>query len=510
MLKILIVDDEKIVLNGLKKLVDWEELGLTICGTASDGQEALTKILEFQPEIVLLDISMPTFDGLDVIKFSRKMGFKGHFIILSGFTKFEYAREAMQYDVKHYLTKPIDSDILEKTLIEIIDQELASKKKQTNLNFLEKNQRQQIIKSLLIDNKSLPTNTLEQFKLLEGPYQVVILKQQHLEFKQEKISFANLLGVDNTNYDYFEEININEASVILLKNKTSQLLVDLHYYNHRHLDSTDYFLAIGRKVSNLLDLTLSYKEAQTILANHFFLPNSIHIATIDDIDSNLLNTEMNDQDYINFQNDIFRCILLKNKLEIDHHILLLKNKLSFSKVPINEIRYSLIDFYLTIKHQVTNKFPTESIPVLDNPQIIYFINNHTHLDIILSLLKAQFHIMASSVGTVSNQTTIDSITFYIQQNYQQNLTLEQLADVFNYNASYLGKLFTKSVGMNFNHYLDQIRIKQAKLILQDPHVKIYEVAAQVGYKNVDYFYKKFRSFEKTSPVNYRKELLTTS
>ena len=112
MYKVFIVDDEALIRDGLKQIIDWEALGFTVCGEASNGEDAEKEILEKQPDLTLMDIRMPRKPGLDVVASVREKDFKGRFIILSGYSDFKYAQEAIRYGVEFYLTKPIDEDEL--------------------------------------------------------------------------------------------------------------------------------------------------------------------------------------------------------------------------------------------------------------------------------------------------------------------------------------------------------------------------------------------------------------
>lgn len=123
---LLIADDEKNIRDGLKCILDWEELGFTLCGEAANGEEALSSILKNNPSLVLLDIRMPKLSGIDIIRIAREQGYSGRFIILSGYSDFAYAQAAIRYGVEYYLTKPIDEDELLdaiNTIREAIEQE---------------------------------------------------------------------------------------------------------------------------------------------------------------------------------------------------------------------------------------------------------------------------------------------------------------------------------------------------------------------------------------------------
>ena len=111
-IKVLLCDDEQIVREGLRYIIDWEALGFTICGEAENGEDALAKIEKYKPGLVLMDIRMPKISGLELIAMMRGSGFTGEFIILSGYSDFEYARTAIRHGVSFYLTKPIDEDEL--------------------------------------------------------------------------------------------------------------------------------------------------------------------------------------------------------------------------------------------------------------------------------------------------------------------------------------------------------------------------------------------------------------
>ena len=112
-----------------------------------------------------------------------------------------------------------------------------------------------------------------------------------------------------------------------------------------------------------------------------------------------------------------------------------------------------------------------------------------------------------SVGYSSGENVLDEVLHYIQHNYQENLKLEIIASLFGYNSSYLGRLFTKKLNVNFNTYLDQIRVEKAKELLHNRSLKVYEIAKMVGYHNVDYFHRKFKKQEGTSPAEYRKQIM---
>lgn len=119
-MKALIADDERIALKMLKKLIEWEKLGLTCAGCAENGTELFEMILERKPELVVTDIMMPGYNGLEIIAKTLEAGLEPHFLITSAYANFEYARTAMRLGVEDFLAKPVEKEELNDSLLRMI------------------------------------------------------------------------------------------------------------------------------------------------------------------------------------------------------------------------------------------------------------------------------------------------------------------------------------------------------------------------------------------------------
>ena len=146
---LLIADDESSIRKGLRCIVDWEELGFTICGAASNGEEALSRILALNPGLVLLDVKMPKLHGTEVIRRAREAGYQGKCIILSGYSDFKYAQEAISSGVSFYLTKPIDEDDLYQTVSKIKQELTAERNRSTHFTEFQSKAKSVVLKELL-------------------------------------------------------------------------------------------------------------------------------------------------------------------------------------------------------------------------------------------------------------------------------------------------------------------------------------------------------------------------
>ena len=116
MIRVIVADDEYKVCQLICQLINWDELGMELVGTASNGIEALEMIEREKPDLVLTDIRMPGYDGIEVLKRIRENNPNIEFIIISGYSHFEYAQSAIEYGVSNYILKPIDAEVLNATL----------------------------------------------------------------------------------------------------------------------------------------------------------------------------------------------------------------------------------------------------------------------------------------------------------------------------------------------------------------------------------------------------------
>ena len=121
MYKVIFVDDEPLIIEGLQQIIDWQDYGINVVGSATTVQDAEVLIKEFAPEIIITDIRMQGRNGLDMIERLNREGYRGHIIILSGYRDFEYAQKAIENKVFAYLLKPLDIKKLEKKISEIVE-----------------------------------------------------------------------------------------------------------------------------------------------------------------------------------------------------------------------------------------------------------------------------------------------------------------------------------------------------------------------------------------------------
>lgn len=138
MVKVLIIDDEEIIREGLKKTVDWESMGCAIAGEAEDGETGLKSVAALKPELIFTDIRMPGLDGLQMLAKLKEMKLHCKAIILTGFRDFEYAQEAVKQGAFRFLLKPVRTEDLTLAITEAVREIKAERSKDILYSNLEK------------------------------------------------------------------------------------------------------------------------------------------------------------------------------------------------------------------------------------------------------------------------------------------------------------------------------------------------------------------------------------
>ena len=513
MYKIFIADDEAIIREGIKCLLDYESLGFTIVGEAANGTAAYEQILSLMPDVVFLDIRMPKMLGLDVIREARANGFNGKIIILSGYSDFKYAQQAIHYGVQNYLTKPIDEKELEGILLTIKEQLDAALATENTREHYRQKARDAIICDIFEGTADFTSFDQEELQLKANVYQVVIYERYSRNAAGASFRFSDLFRVANEDHHSYDSIDRGSREIVLLKGqfaiqKFNEFLE--HYRREKRpqkaspLDSL--FIAYGGLVFSLPEIKDSYRQAAMLADRRFFCEQGQHTVGYMNLPgpedlTYILNDALKDA----YTRKLFGYLQAYNRNMLAETLSELQAELYNAADSIPEIRLFLTDLCLQIKERTNRLYHNENICFPGNGEIIKSIEDCFYLYEIILYLSELFELVISSNGNTSRESVLDDILYYIDHNFAGNITLENIAPLFGYNSSYLGKLFSKKVGENFNSYIDHVRIEHSKELLLSSDMKVYSVAEKVGYRNVDYFHIKFKKYVGQSPAEFRKE-----
>ena len=308
--------------------------------------------------------------------------------------------------------------------------------------------------------------------------------------------------------------NLNGIEVCKVKDKVAILFCDVnsnHSFNILNSINKEInkglkgriFVTVGQEGSSIDDILLSYNTANELMKSRFLFLNEEILTTerIREISKKrFLLEEMDIINKICTYVEIGECGKIKELLKG------LAELIQSKFYTEDEIKVLVTKNCLEFYDKIKSDYEIDKNLILDNEVIIKEIYSTESLKEIIDILEKRLINVSKVISLNSSDKSIKRIVKYIEKNYYTDLKLELLAEIFNYNSAYLGKVFKCHTGMSFNTYLDNIRIEQAKKLLMEDNIKVYQVCEKVGYKNIDYFHSKFKKYVGVSPLNYKKQI----
>ncbi len=501
MLKVLIADDEPYMREEIKNIINWNKCGFSICGEGNDGYDTYEKICDLKPDLVLIDIKMNRKSGLEVIRDVKRKGFVGKFIIVSECCEFKDIKDAMRYGAKSYLLKPIEKNELLESVNEVKKEIFYKIKLNSNIE-----SKLELIKEYALARLCLNNYSEEAKEILNAinkkSLYVALISNDKNKFDNDNIidlkeAVEEILGVNNTNV-----FRIKNTVAIIFYDKSIECIFSLLKKIKIQIEKDfkeNLFIAIGEEVNNINKINYSYESAKDLMNKRYLYLNQ-GIVCMDKIKNNI-NSLISEKEIID---NLYTYIEIGEVYEIEQSFLLLEKVIIEKNYKEEEVKALLTNYYIKLKDNIISNYNVKETLDMDNKIVIEIIYSKNSLNEVIKFLTDKFLYISKYVASNFKGKGIKRIVKYVDNKYYKDLKLEDLAEIFNYNSSYLGKLFKDSTGKSFNTYLDNIRIEQAKKLLLEDKLKVYEVCEKVGYKDIDYFYCKFKKYVGISPLNYKK------
>jgi len=501
MYKVLIVDDEPIVREGLEFIIDWQDFGFTIIDNAENGRIGLEKIHSLDPDLVITDVRMPGIDGIEMIQKVRKKGIKTPFIILSGYSDFTYAKDALSLNVVSYLLKPIEEAELIEELLKIKEDLKEKEAFETSLIDYHQYETTSKIKNYLL-NQTDGTDELKQllssklYILIGCVYNPTKISRQKLEEEIPEFETYDSYRFNHEDTLYFL---IEAESPKAFEEYIQKLLNFIETYND-HLT-----LTISSIVYSVEGLKKAYKEINQLKEKTFLYPKQ-NILT-----PHLLKSQKNQQE-VNKKIEVLKNRLIKVVEENKQEIILEFIPSFFSiyqqsNFSVEEIKADLIGVYLA-SVSIVEKYKEEPFTENEKNEIISkFLKTASLTELLIDFEESLLFLATTLSEILGREDIVSRIKRYTQENYAEELSMTELATHFNYSHSYLGKKFRSDTGKSYHTYLNEIRIEEAKILLKESSLYIYEISERVGFSNPDYFHKKFKEKVGQSPKQYRNQFV---
>jgi two-component system response regulator YesN len=478
---IIICDDEENVRQGLRMMIPWGELGFEIVGEAENGDTGFELIAEKKPDIVITDIRMPGRTGLEMLSDLKNIDVNVKSVILTGYSDFEYARTAVSIGAKQFILKPLEEDELIDVLKELRTEIVREREGRILRDAGEKAALEEMVRGLFTGTSDNDT-VAEKLGLTSDKYIVAIAETAKSEelFAYSEGIYAVSLGVDGAVGLLFSGYS-EEAAEELLDEK---------------VESSNY-AAMSETVKSLRDVKEAYTTAKMLFDMKFiFLKCGIMTP------SRFKTYWKFDGDTAEIAASVFAYIEINSAERISEKTEELRLILSDGKYAPEAIKLICMDTVTDAVRRVRGNVRNPSgLPTAD--EISALAKLPCLFDIITEMTDILVKISDANYGNTT-RSNIEKVVDYINHNFQKELRLEYLAQIFGYNSAYLGKVFTRHTGENFNNYLDRIRITEAKRLLETDKYKVYEVAEMVGFSNINYFHNKFKKMVGISPLAYKK------
>jgi two-component system, response regulator YesN len=505
MYKVILVDDEKQITDGLARMIKWPEIGFELCATARNGAEAIPLIKSTHADLVLTDVRMPEMDGLKLLEYVRK-NIPGdvEFIILSGFSDFQYAQKAMQYNVKNYILKPIDEAELYGALIDIRN---LLDEKELRKNLMIKYCINDFITGGQPGDSTLRLGDEEQYGLR------LIAIERHMDFAgAEEQNCADISGciaekIGETNMRFVLRHDRNRCHMV-----AGQSLLCSFGYDVKSLalsiseflrisKSTQADILVGKKVLGFKDL---HESVQSISACRYkvFYQNRTSVVLYDDIKEDKYCKVYEDNGSAIRIISAFR----KNDKEklTDSLDALLNHFRSLQVVP--EVALIQLDSVLAAIVQILSERQEDIGEVLECYASYKKIQVNANLyEVGRAALQFCLYCLDYSMNRSrkGQEDIADKVARYVDEYYAQPIKINDIAERFYVNPAYLGQQFAKKKGGSLNHYINMVRIEKAKEMLANTSRKIYEIALDIGYGDPNYFSSKFYEYTGLTPSDYR-------
>ncbi|CAN7735906.1 response regulator [Paenibacillus sp. LjRoot153] len=520
MYTILLVDDEKLELETLEGYTPWREMGIKVAGTANNGKEALAKLKELKPDIVLTDVRMPIMDGLEFAKRAKQIDKYVKIVFLSGHNEFQYIKSALTMEAVGYLLKPMDleelTELMNRVKKKCEEDRLASQSQESMCEKLvlrlirekDEEQRQDWIRKLVLLQSGFPLygdyviavfsidppfeNSVKRDAFPAGtdllPLLHSVLQEQpghYIALDTEPGCIAVLAHADPL-----------RVQPVLERSFWQQIRQNLNRY-------TDGIVTVGLSSPErgLERLPYAYDSAKQANECKFYSHMGSVIMPEDSCDTATLEVDVEP-----YAEELIRSIKQWNASQTEAIADSFFAKLRETHIRRNQAIYAVIRMMAAIEQQF-------SMLLGGSNNNLLYTDHWKEVSSMASLMHIQKYVVhyCSRIAALlkerskdRNLLLVEHIVQIMEDRYHLPITVDDMAKEVYLSPNYIRTLFKEKKGETILDCLTKIRIQHATEMLKDKSLKIHEIAHAVGYENVSYFCSVFQKHKGSTPNEYRK------
>lgn len=510
-LTIYVAEDEVLNYKAILRILTEYEEYFTVIGQAKDGEKALTDVLELKPDILLTDIKMPIMDGLELIAAVRGSNLNTVPVIISGYSDFAFAREAIRLNVVDYLLKPVRKEELHVLLLQLYFDIMEQKK--TLVTEYVRNILYSTEKSCEHKNIALKFECYQTIMFCVGTF-YRFHKQSMLNAgewwatldleSKMKENIANYEGID---YWIVNTQKMNEKMVIIGgRKKDGEVIGRIMKSIYRQMKTSEIQITIvmGPQVSDLLELKQASQRIEVSLYSQIIYGKSAFIC----YQEKECVTSWSELSLDAFQNAI-ETFQEKAWIENIEKLLGKMCQENYLQKQLEQDLKSVFGLFDITKHKekLSEIYRNIDEMILETGTYRELFEQLTYYSKLL--FSELFSSAAEGVkGNIkkNKKEFIYAVEDYVSKNYMRNISLQQLAERFQISQSYLSYLYKKTQGITLMEYITNLRIEKAKKLLME-HKFLKDVAEMVGYEDPLYFSRVFKAATGMSPSEYKVQQL---
>lgn len=545
MYRLLLVDDEEDVREGVIQEIDWEKIGYEVVGKAENGKEALELVEKLVPDVVVTDIKMPFMDGLQLSEAIRTQFSTIKIIILTGFDEFEYAQKAVKLNINEYVLKPFSSQELIDSLMKVkaqIDAEVAEKE---NIELLRDHYRKslpvlrEVFLTSLISRKLTREEIIEKsrnygLRVVGKGYAVAVISIDYpasendversgdsqailteYEPDQKEIDLFAVKhiadefftkhdhGITFIHNDHIVLLTVSEASDRQsVMNSTLPILEEIRHASEKYFKHT-ITIGLGTHRTQVTNIIYSYEDAVLALDYRWILGNN-RVICIDDVEERCGEKVRFDELK---EHALIRCIKVGTIAELNDLVEDLFKGFADSNVSIKDYQIYVLEMVTTILkaakslHLDIDQVFGKNFMLFDQ---IQRFNNLAEVKAWIVMICTR--IMNSIVAGRQNayQKLVNQAIDYTKQHFHESdISINKVCHLLHISSGYFSSIFKKETKTTFVNFLMQIRMEAAKEYLLTTDFKAFEIAEKVGFTDANYFSFCFRKHVGVSPKEFR-------
>lgn len=522
------IDDIQSVVDGISKQINWEHHGISVSGTAINGEDGLLLITSCKPDIIVTDIRMPKLDGLEMTRRVKELLPRSKVILMTGFSDFEYAKQAVQLGAFDFITKPFSLAHIEEIVVKAKKEIEAIRNQEDHIAELEQRVQEsmpflrQELFTLLLHHKVNEQEAEQRWEYvkpdLESRHLLVMILEidgfadKHRNSPMNELELARFALKNITEETialYTKGMVFRDSAnrlVAVLNTPLSDSAAAIAEACCQHVSlytSLTISIGIGRSVTHIHELYSSYDQALHALSYHFYTGGNAVISYED-----IANTEISLPRSIRTAEQ--EMVYALQSGNVDQALLTLDHILNefTDRSPLPKPEYFISLYYelaYMMLRAIQDKVPMNELSDLNMIVREGRVSSERSLTDMKKILHSIVTLGCERIENQNRSTAakiIQEAIHYVKSNLDQDLSLSACAKAVHLSPSYFAGLFKKVTGMAFSQFVTQERMEMAKrLLLEDRQIQ--EIAESLGYVERRYFTDVFKKYTQMTPSEFK-------